>query len=149
MKWQRVLPISTRRIREGSGRVLSADRRAAAADRRAGFTLVEMMVAVMVLAIGLLGLTSTAAYVVRQLSGGSQQTIASTVVQSRTEWMLARPCTSIKSDSTAVNRGVTEHWITGATVNRVLQVTDTVKYSLTGSKKSQTVKTFTLFIPCW
>jgi prepilin-type N-terminal cleavage/methylation domain-containing protein len=112
---------------------------------RSGFTLVEMMVAVVILAVGLLGLASTAAYVVRQVSGGAQQSMAASVVQSRMEWMRSVPCAAIK-ESTVVTRGVTEHWVPGATVNQVLFVTDTVKYSVSGHPKKQT---YTMTVPCW
>lgn len=115
---------------------------------RAGFTLVEMMVAVVILAIGLLGMVSTSAYVVRQVSGGAQQTLAANAVQSRAEWMRSIPCTSIR-DSTVTKRGIREHWVPGATVNKVLAVRDTVSYSLSGSKLPTTTKTFTIMVPCW
>jgi prepilin-type N-terminal cleavage/methylation domain-containing protein len=114
-----------------------------AASRR-GFTLVEMMVAVVILAVGLLGLASTAAVVIRQVGGGAHQSIAATVVQSRLEWLRSMPCSSIK-DSSANTRGVAEHWVPTATVNRVLWVVDTVTYPLGGSTRTQA---YTMTVPC-
>ena len=151
LRRQRNLPIS-------ANDVPAARNGPAGARSRSGFTLVEMMVAVMIITIGLLGLASTAGYVVKQISGGTQQTLAATAVQTRTDWMLSRPCTSIKNDSTTpTKRGVTEHWITGAKTNNVLQVTDTVKYSLVGSWAASNkyahagtkTNTFTIMVPCW
>jgi Tfp pilus assembly protein PilV len=115
--------------------------------------LVEMMVAVMIMAVGLLGLASTAAYVVRQVTGGAQQSIAANVVQSRIEWLRSMPCASIK-DSSAVTRGVKEKWVRGTTSNMVLSVVDTVRYSVAGSPKeiakgTEKMLTYTIMVPCW
>ena len=49
---------------------------------RAGFGLVELIVAIMILSIGVLGLASTAAYVTRQVNEGGQTTYAAARVQS-------------------------------------------------------------------
>ena len=114
-------------------------------SRRGGFTLVEMMVAVVILAVGLLGLASSAGYVVRQVGGGSMQTVAATVVQSRMEWLRSVPCDSVKK-RTVTTRGVYESIVPGSTVNKVLFVTDTVKYSVAGSPKTQV---YTMAVPCW
>ena len=140
LRRQRNLPLSA------SSRVGPAGHSPAAS--RAGFTLVEMMVAVVILAIGLLGMVSTSAYVVRQVSGGAQQTLAANAVQSRVEWMRSVPCDSIKN-TTVTKRGITQHWVPGATVNKVLTVRDTVSYSLSGSKQATTTKIFTIMVPCW
>jgi prepilin-type N-terminal cleavage/methylation domain-containing protein len=115
---------------------------------RGGFTLVEMMVAVVILATGLLGLTTTSAYVVRMVSGGQQQTIAASVVQSRLERLRSLPCATIVSagNSTATTRGIQEQWKPGAITNQVLFVEYNVKYSVSGSKRDQT---YTITIPCW
>ncbi|MFN2563886.1 MAG: prepilin-type N-terminal cleavage/methylation domain-containing protein [Gemmatimonadaceae bacterium] len=112
--------------------------------RRSGLTLVEMMVAVLILAVGLLGLAGTSALVTRQVGGGADQTLATHVVQSRLEWLRSMPCSSIK-DSTATTGRVTERWVRSATVNRVLWVVDTVKYPVGRSQRTQT---FTMTVPC-
>ncbi len=117
------------------------------APARAGFTLVEMMVAVVILAVGLLGLASTSALVTRQIGGGTTQTQAANVIQSRAEWMRSLPCSKIK-DSTATTRGVREHWVPGTTKNGFLWVVDTVKYSVSGSKRSLTVQTYNITVRC-
>jgi prepilin-type N-terminal cleavage/methylation domain-containing protein len=133
------LPISRRRtVRAGEP----------ATARRAGFTLVEMMVAVVILATGLLGLTTTSAYVLRMVSGGQQQTIAASVVQSRLESLRSLPCATIVAagTTTTTTRGVKEQWKPTTTTNQVLFVEYNVKYSVAGSKRDQT---YTLTIPCW
>ena len=119
-------------------------RQAARTARRQGFTLVETMVAMMILSVGLLGLAGSSAHVVRQVGGGAQQSIAATVVQSRLEWLRSVPCSTIK-DSTAVTRGVTERWTRGPTVNGVLWVRDTVKFSVGGTART---KAYTMTVQC-
>ncbi len=119
-------------------------RRATRTAARQGFTLVELMVAVMMLSVGLLGLASSSAHVVRQVGGGAQQSIAANVIQSRLEWLRSVPCSKIK-DSTAVHRGVTEHWAPGPTVNGVLWVRDTVKFSVGGTPRT---KVYSMAVPC-
>jgi Tfp pilus assembly protein PilV len=103
-----------------------------------------MMVAVVILAIGLLGLVGTSAVVTRQVGGGANQAIAAQVVQARLEWLRSMPCSKIK-DSTATHRGVKEHWVPGATVNRILWVVDTVTFSVAGSSRTQV---YTMTVPC-
>jgi Tfp pilus assembly protein PilV len=102
------------------------------------------MVAVVILAVGLLGLASTAAVVTRQVGGGAQQSIAANAIQSRLEWMRSVPCVKIK-DSIVTNRRIREHWVTGPTRNGVLWVRDTVKYSVGGSPRTQV---YTMTVPC-
>jgi prepilin-type N-terminal cleavage/methylation domain-containing protein len=114
------------------------------AAARSGFTLVEMMVAVMILSIGLLGLAGTAAVVTRQVGGGANQNAAAQVVQSRYEMFRSTPCNNITQNK-ATTRGVYEHWVPGATVNRVRVIVDTVKYSVGGSAKTEI---YTMAVPC-
>ena len=62
-----------------------------ARDRR-GFTLVELIVAIVILSVGVLGLASTAAVVTRQIGGGAQQSRAAAVAQARFESLRGMSC---------------------------------------------------------
>ena len=62
-----------------------------AGDRR-GFTLVELIVAIVILSVGVLGLASTAAVVTRQIGGGAQQSRAAAVAQARFESLRGMSC---------------------------------------------------------
>jgi prepilin-type N-terminal cleavage/methylation domain-containing protein len=115
------------------------------AASRSGFTLVEMMVAVVILSIGLLGLAGTAGVVTRQVGGGAKQTAAANVAEARMETLRSLGCSRIAS-GTATTRGVYEHWVRGDTVNRVLWVRDTVKYSVAGREKQTHV--YIITVPC-
>ncbi|MDQ3950381.1 MAG: prepilin-type N-terminal cleavage/methylation domain-containing protein [Gemmatimonadota bacterium] len=136
LRQQRHLPVSANSVAAPAGDSPAA--------RRAGFTLIEMMVAVVILAVGLLGLASTAAVVTRQVGGGAKQSIAANVIQSRLEWMRSMPCDSIQN-ATAVNRGVAERWVRGPTQNGILWVRDTVRYSVGGTARTQV---YTMAVPC-
>src|SRR3712207_389548 len=81
---------------------------------RAGLTLVEMMVAVVMLAVGLLGLVGTGAVVTRQIGGGTRQGLAAQVIANRVERLRSMNCPQITSDS-QTTRGVYERWVRGAT----------------------------------
>lgn len=93
---------------------------------RAGFTLVELLVAMMVFAVGMLGLAATAGSVTRMMGGAKRQTIAATVAQSRLEKIRSSPCASLTSGSETV-RGITNTWTITA-VTRGVDVKDSVSF---------------------
>ena len=59
---------------------------------RAGFTIIEVLVAIIVLTIGLLGLVSTVGLVTRMISQGQRYTAASTLASERFEILRAQGC---------------------------------------------------------
>ena len=103
--------------------------RPARADRRgrAGFTIVELIVAMLMLTIGLLGLAGVGAVVLKQMRGGTHQTIAASIAQSRFEQFEGDPCAAIVS-GTATVRGMTEKWTVAAVGLRAKTIRDTVSY---------------------
>jgi prepilin-type N-terminal cleavage/methylation domain-containing protein len=107
---------------------------------RAGFTIVEVMVAIVILAVGILGLAATASVVTRQMTGAVHQSVAATVAYSRMERIRSGDCMVMK-DSTpgpAVTRNVTEHWtITVPPAKQALLVYDTISYMVRGKAKKQ------------
>lgn len=76
--------------------------------RRRGFSLVELMVAIMILVIGVLGMAGTAAIITRQLNGGATQTIAASAAQARMEGLRGITCKDTSGSATA--RGITENY---------------------------------------
>lgn len=98
---------------------------------RAGMTLVELMVAIFILSVALLGLAGMAATVTRQLTNGGSQTIAAMLVQSRFDSLSSiAPCTNIvgagaTKKGSATRRGVTESWVI-TDGDDVIWVTDTL-----------------------
>lgn len=114
----------------------------APATARAGFTIVEVMVAIVILSIGILGLAATAGVVVRQMTGAVHQSVASTVAYSRMERIRSGNCVAMKDSSgpaTGVKtRNVTEFWtIKGTSGSHMLLVTDSIVFVVRGKKKFQ------------
>jgi prepilin-type N-terminal cleavage/methylation domain-containing protein len=104
---------------------------------RRGFTLIEMIIAIIVMSIGVMGLASTASYVAQQMGGGNAQTIAAALSTKVTDSLSARKCTSLV-DGTQTKRGVTVAW-TVTSASRTRSVVQTVTYR----PKRGTTKTVT------
>jgi prepilin-type N-terminal cleavage/methylation domain-containing protein len=102
-------------------------------DRR-GFTIVEVIVAIMILAIGVLGLAATSGVVTRQLGRGNLQTIASTVAQSRFDSLASVPCAGlaptagVNQTGSANTRGIRESWVISDS-NDMKAIVDTVRFT--------------------
>jgi prepilin-type N-terminal cleavage/methylation domain-containing protein len=101
---------------------------------RSGFTIVEIIVAIVVLLVGVLGLASSAAVVSRLIGGGAQQALAANVAQSRFEILRSRPCNMIV-DGSAGARGVTEQWRVEPVAVRMYDVEVVVTYSTPGGPR--------------
>lgn len=109
-----------------------AARRSATSPRR-GFTIVELVIAILVLSTGLIALAGTSTYVVRQVGRGTLQTVASTMVQSRFDSLSSVKCSSLATTAAGtrgvnVARGVTERWAVVDGVN-VKVLHDTVSFA--------------------
>ena len=107
-------------------------RRSATSPRR-GFTIVELVVAILILSTGLLALAGTSTYVVRQMAGGSLQTVASTMVQSRFDSLSSVKCTTLATTTAGTKgtnhaRGVTESWAVVDGANTKI-LYDTVRFA--------------------
>ena len=92
---------------------------------RAGFTIVELLVALMIFAVGMLGLAATAGSVTKMMGGAKRQVIAANIAQSRLEKLRSSPCTTLASGADTT-RGVTNTW-TVTTVTRGKSVIDSVR----------------------
>ena len=118
-------------------------RRAPSVRRRAGFTLVELLVAMMVFAVGMLGLAATAATVTRLMGGATRQTIAANIAQSRLERLRSSPCGTLAA-GVDTTRGVVNKW-TVQPVTRGVNISDSVFYvSARGSSK----RVYKTTLPC-
>lgn len=72
-----------------------------------GFTLIEVMVAIVVLAVGLLGLASTSAQVTRMIARGQRSAAAATFGAQRLERLRATACSTRPAGSERLNHGPT------------------------------------------
>ena len=76
---------------------------------RAGFTLAELLVALMVFSIGALAMVATSANVMTLITSSKNRAIAASVAASRFERMRSQPCSAHQTDSASA-RGVSEAW---------------------------------------
>jgi type IV pilus modification protein PilV len=116
-------------------------------DRR-GFSLIELIVAMMLLTVGVLALASVSAYAIRQDATAMRANTATLVAQSRMEWLRSKRCADISSSSSPVTTGlVTENWL----VTNVGSKTVTVKGTFTYKSRTGTTRTFeeTTTITCY
>jgi prepilin-type N-terminal cleavage/methylation domain-containing protein len=110
---------------------------------RRGFTLIEMIVAIMVFATGVLSLAAGATVVATMLGGAAQQTRVATIVQSRFDQVRVTACNQLSSGS-QTTRGVVESWNV-TDIPRGRRVTVAVQYYREHRLKSQNFETS---IPC-
>ena len=121
----------------------SSRRRAAARPIRAGFTLIELMVAMLIFTIGILGLASTAGVVVKQMGDSGRMSVAAAVARSRIEQLRLAPCGVATNDS-AKTRGVAEAWrLTPMT--RSSQIDVTVRFT---TKQGVRTQSYRSMVPC-
>lgn len=99
----------------------------AARARRDGFTLAEVILAIVILSVGLLALASGSMGVIRQMRAGNQAAVAAMVAQSRIEKMRSKPCTSASSGS-STTRGLSEKWTVTSINAKLSAVAETVSY---------------------
>lgn len=109
---------------------------------RKGLTLVEVMVAIVVFAVGALGLAATSAAVVRQLVSSQQRTRAAQIAATRQEKLNASPCSS--QAGSEVSWRITSRWATSANAARVALAQTLVRQD----SKGEHVDLFLSSAPC-
>ncbi len=79
---------------------------------RRGVTLVEIMVAVIVLVVGLAGVMSSAAAVEKQMGGGVRETLGAAMAQARLDSLASLSCAQLTGGLAgySTTRGVNEVW---------------------------------------
>lgn len=109
-----------------------------------GFTLAELLVAVVIFSIGLLALAGTASVIMTTLTSTQSRTIAAGVAESRLERIRTTTCASRASGS-ATTRGIVETW----TLSHLPRAEDDVTVSVTFlSNHRPRTETVQSFIPC-
>ena len=79
-----------------------------------GFTIVEVVVAIVVFTLGILGLVGTAATVTRMVGRSQQYNMSASLAQQRVEMLLAAGCGSMAS-GTATSGAYTVTWTVAST----------------------------------
>lgn len=115
-----------------------SDTAAAGRDKRAGFTIIEVMIAIVVLGVGVMALVGSSAMVTRMIGAGRTSTEAVEIANSRIEYLrraaysTATPCTHAQfAAGTSSGTGYTEKWTITTQPNSIRVVTDSVIYRTT------------------
>lgn len=96
--------------------------------RRDGFTMAELLIAVVVIAVGLLSLATGSMGVLRQMRWGNQSALAAIVAQRRMETIRGQGCSSLSSN-TATTRGLAEKWVITTLTTKSRAVVESVTYT--------------------
>lgn len=133
-----------------SPRIVASRRTAAERARaRRGFTIVEAIIAIVMLAAGVLALVSSSAVVMREMTTGGQRTVAAAIATHRMETLRGyNLCSKLVSD-TARTRGMKEAWVNEGTATGGGQQSRRIKYRITyQAGRMQRTDSMTTFIPC-
>lgn len=120
----------------------------ARARRRAGFTIVEVIVAVMILSVGVLGLAGAAAIVTRMMGTSEMQSDASTVAAARFETLRGTRCPLTAGSATSA--GIGERWSVlqlGNAGYRMYEVVDSVTYQNRNGQRGQSYRSVVQCLP--
>lgn len=114
--------------------------------QRSGFTLIELVIAAFIFAIGALALEATAVASLRRMRRSADLAFAASVARSRLEALAAARCDAIASGTDEL-RGVVSSWTLEPTsLPSVRAVSQTVAYTLDGRPRMDTYRTM-IFCP--
>ncbi len=114
---------------------------------RRGITLVELIVAMTILTIGLLGFVASSGYLTRGLGGANSDTVAGVMAQSGIEELAGTACLSIPLNGVTqtVSRGITRRSRVTDNGNNTRLVLDSLSWSARGRPRLVTYRTI---MPC-
>ena len=105
---------------------------------RGGFTLVEVLVALLVFELGMLALTGVAAVAARDLASASRTARANALARNRVEALRSTSCPEPASGSASVG-GTTERWRVSVEHN-ARRIADSVEFALPSGKVRRVVR---------
>jgi prepilin-type N-terminal cleavage/methylation domain-containing protein len=117
--------------------------RAPQINSQAGFTIIEMLVAVMIFTVGLLAMAGTASLIMMTMAGSQTRNVAAAVAESRFEQLRGQSCT-VHASGSGVKRGVREDW----TVYPLARADDVVVVITMVSNHRTRTQQFRSYIPC-
>jgi Tfp pilus assembly protein PilV len=106
-------------------------------------TLAELLVAIVVMAVGVLGLAASSAVVTRMIGGGASQTLAATTAQAHMEQLRSQPCGAIADGADTV-RGIVTTW-TAQPITRGVSLDMTVQYTTVRGARTRSYRSI---LPC-
>lgn len=107
---------------------VTADRPFSTNQRRHGFTLVELLVALLLIEVALLALSAMGAIAVRALADTSARSAAVSAVAARLERLSASPCTAPATGSASSPHGIREWWTVQLRDSSTAIVRDSAEY---------------------
>ena len=117
------------------------------ARARRGVTLIELLVAITILAVGLLAIVGVSGSVSRSLGESRSDNLAAVYAQSRFEKLAGTACTSLTLNSwtSVTSRNVTEKYRVVDGGNNTRLVTDSVAWK---TRKGTRRQAFSSLLPC-
>jgi Tfp pilus assembly protein PilV len=94
---------------------------------RTGFTLVEVLIAVILIDVGLLALVASSAVLVRQANALRLRNAALRAATNRLQQLGGAPCLPATGTATTAD-GIREAWFVSAPATRILDVRDSVTF---------------------
>ena len=129
-----------------TGRAHQAARTTPIVRERRGSSIIEVLIAFVLLMVAIGRLLSTSNAVAKQLGGGRRQSIAASVAQSRLESLASLSCTNLAqpgvATATRTTRGIGESWTVTQSVNTAI-----VTVTVTIPRQSKPM-TYTTILPC-
>lgn len=104
--------------------------------RTGGFTLVELLVALVVLSVGLLAVVAAGTSIARLEGDAARDALAAMMAESRFERLRALPCAPATGRDSA--RGVAEAWELAPGAGRVRDMRESVRVAGSGGRSSHT-----------
>jgi prepilin-type N-terminal cleavage/methylation domain-containing protein len=114
---------------------------------RRGVTLVELIVAMTILTVGLLGFVASSGFLTRGLGGANSDTVAGVIAQSGIEELAGTACLTIPLNqvSQTVTRGITRRSRVTDNGNNTRLIVDTLTWNARGRTRTVAYRSI---IPC-
>lgn len=118
------------------------------AGARAGFTIVELLVAIMIFGVGALALAGTSATILEMFGSSNRRVVAASVAQSQFEVLRSLNCRKLEPGSNTV-RGIEYSWSVSKSPNATDPRVADVKLAVTVPERGAArVYTFRNVFPC-
>ncbi len=106
-----------------------------------GFSLIELVVAILILTVGILGLAATAGQVTKMVGWGGRYGASAVVASAQLEQLRATPCASLAASGTATKGIYSLSW-TVTTNGNLRTLTLTVTYPNGRTTRSDVYETY-------
>jgi Tfp pilus assembly protein PilV len=115
---------------------------------RPGFTLVELLVALLLVDVGLLALVATSAAVTRELDASGRRNLALESAVTRLERLSSMPCRSDDRGDEVIAPGIHEWWSATVDAGGTRRLEDSVTFATRGAVRSIVLRTRARCLRC-